>query len=157
MADIFSNVGAEIVFGINDIKTMTELSERIGYNTVPIATENRPRFWGALRWERQTTATAPQRRAFLLPQEIARLPQDEMIVLRSGMLPARLKKVRWYDDPQFAKRRRPPPEIPRITVEVEEDDGEIPVPRPLPRRGKQEKTPPSAVPGPATEPPLAAE
>jgi type IV secretion system protein VirD4 len=151
MADIFSNVGAEVVFGVNDLKTTTELSERIGYNTVPIATENRPRWWGALRWERQTTATAPNRRAVMLPQEIARLPQDEMIVLRAGVMPARVKRLRWFDDPYFKKLYRRPPEIPPIAVKVDPDDGQTPVPRPIPRRG--DAHPDSAVPAAASAPP----
>lgn len=154
MQDIFSNVGAEIVFGVNDLKTTTELSERIGFNTVPVATENKPRFWGAFQWQRQTTATAPNRRAAMLPQEIARLPQDEMIVLRAGVMPARLRKLRWYDDPYFKSLRRPPPEIPRITVAVEEDDGKTPVPRPIPRRG--DARPDNAGPAAASAPPAAA-
>jgi type IV secretion system protein VirD4 len=154
MQDIFSNVGAECVFGVNDLKTTRELSERIGFNTVPIATESKPRWWGAFQWQKQSTATRPNQRAAMLPQEIARLPQDEQIVLRAGMMPIRCQRVRWYDDPNFTRLRVRPPEIPQITVAVEADDGTTPVPRPIPRRG--DTRPDSADPAAASTPPAAA-
>jgi type IV secretion system protein VirD4 len=133
MQDIFSNVGAECVFGVNDIKTTRELSERIGFNTVPIATESQPRWWGQFKLSKQTTAVHPNKRGLMLPQEIARLPQDEQIVLRPGMMPIRCQRIRWFDDPNFTKLRLPPPEVPRLTVRVAKDDGKAPVPRPIPR------------------------
>jgi type IV secretion system protein VirD4 len=135
MQDIFSNVGAECVFGVNDIKTTRELSERIGFNTVPVATESKPRWWSLFRWDQQTTATRPNQRGLMLPQEIARLPQDQQIVLRTGMMPIRCQRLRWYEDPNFTRLRVPPPEIPQITIEVAADDGQAPVPRMISRRG----------------------
>jgi type IV secretion system protein VirD4 len=133
MQDIFSNVGAECVFGVNDIKTTRELSERIGFNTVPIATESQPRWWGQFKLSKQTTAVHPNKRGLMLPQEIARLPKDEQIVLRAGMMPIRCQRIQWFDDPNFTKLQLPPPKIPQLAVKVAKDDGKAPVPRPISR------------------------
>jgi hypothetical protein len=61
-------------------------------------------------------------------------------------MPARLRKLRWYDDPDFKNLRRSPPKIPQITVAVEADDGQTPVPRPIARR--DDARPDSANPAP---------
>lgn len=134
MQDIFSNVGAECVFGVNDIKTTRELSERIGFNTVDIATETAPRWWGWMKLDKQTTSLHPNKRGLMLPQEIARMPQDEQIILRPGMMPVRCHRIRWFDDPQFTALQLSPPEIPQIEVKVAEDDGKAPVPRMIARK-----------------------
>jgi type IV secretion system protein VirD4 len=137
MADIFSNVGAECVFGVSDLKTTRELSERIGYNTVPIDSESRPRWWGSWQWNRQTVSTGPRQRAHALPQEIARLSPDEMVVLRAGMMPSRYKRVRWFKDENFKKLYRPPPEIPPIEVTIPLDDGKTAVRMEAPKKKKK--------------------
>jgi type IV secretory pathway TraG/TraD family ATPase VirD4 len=79
-----------------------------------------------------------------------------MIVLRAGVMPARLRKLRWYDDPDFKSLRRPPPEIPPITVAVEPDDGTTPVPRPIPRRGDARPDSATDIAAPAAAPAPAA-
>jgi type IV secretion system protein VirD4 len=127
MQDIFSNVGAECIFGVNDLKTTRELSERIGFSTVPIASENKPRWWGSWQWNRQTTSTSPRQRAEMLPQEIARMSADEMIVLRAGMKPMRYKRVRWFENETLRRLVKPPPQIPELRVTVPLDDGSIPL------------------------------
>ena len=54
--DILDNVGAEIVFGTNDLQLTKELSERLGDNTIDVVTKNRPRFWASLNWQKQSEA-----------------------------------------------------------------------------------------------------
>jgi type IV secretion system protein VirD4 len=127
--DIFSNVGTEMVFGVSDIETTRELSERIGFNTVPVQTQNRPRWWSAFQWSRQSIAEHPNKRGLLLPQEIARMSPNEQIVLRAGMMPVKCKRIRWFDDQNFTRLVLPPPAVPEIPVKVAQDDGQTPVPR----------------------------
>jgi type IV secretion system protein VirD4 len=133
--DLFDNTGCEIVFGTNDLKLTKELSERMGDDTINVVTKNRPRFWAALNWNKQSEAEHPHRRPLMLPQEIAWLDPTEQIILRPGMLPMKTQQARWYDDPNFTACVRPPPEIPRLNVVVAVDDGQTVMPRggsPLP-------------------------
>jgi len=53
------------------------------------------------------------------------MPADEQIILRPGMKPIRAKKVRWYQEPAFLERRRDPPKIPQLAVEILLDDGSV--------------------------------
>lgn len=121
--DIFDNTGAEIVFGTNDLKLTKELSERMGDATLNITTLNRPRFWSWLNWSKQSEAEHPHRRPLMLAQEVARMAPDEQIILRAGVLPMKTRRARWFDDPNFTGLVEEPPEIPKLTFEIDEDDG----------------------------------
>jgi type IV secretion system protein VirD4 len=55
---------------------------------------------------RQETA-----RPLLTPGEVMQLPQDEAIVLVSGLPPVRAKKLRHYEDTNFTGRLLPPPQL----------------------------------------------
>jgi type IV secretion system protein VirD4 len=125
--DIFDNAGAEIVFGTNDLKLAKELQERLGDNTVQATTKQRPRFWSAFKWDKHSESEHPHRRPLMLAQEISRLPPDEQIVLRAGMLPMRTKRPTWFTDPDFTSRARPVPGIPSLSVEIQEHDGKTTV------------------------------
>jgi type IV secretion system protein VirD4 len=61
----------------------------------------------------------------MLRQEILQMPPDEQIILRPGMKPMKAKKIRWYEELAFTSRRRPPPVIPELVVEILLDDGSI--------------------------------
>ncbi len=121
--DIFDNIGAEIVFGTNDLKLTKELSERMGDDTVNVVTQNRPRFWAWANWSRQSEAEHPHRRPLMLAQEIARMPPGDQVILRAGMLPMRTQRCQWFSDPNFASLVSPPPPVPRLAVAVAADDG----------------------------------
>lgn len=121
--DIFDNIGAEIVFGTNDLKLTKELSERMGDDTIDVTTQNKPRFWALLNWSKQSQAIHPHRRPLMLAQEVARMDSVDQIILRAGMLPIKTQKCRWYDDPNFKELVREPPEIPILNISVATDDG----------------------------------
>ena len=53
---------------------------------------------------RQETA-----RALLTPGEVMQLPNDDALVLVSGLQPIRAKKLRYYEDDNFTSRILPPP------------------------------------------------
>jgi type IV secretion system protein VirD4 len=117
-ADLFDNVGAEIVFGTADPELTKELEERLGDATVTITTRNRPRFMSWLNWSKQGESDHPHRRPLMLDQEVRMLDPDEQLIIRPGMLPAKTNRICWYRDPQFLALRRPPPEIPELRIEV---------------------------------------
>ena len=122
-ADIFDNLGAEIVFGTSDPEMTKELEERLGDDTINVTTKNRPRFLSWLNPSKQSEADHPHRRPLMLDQEVAQLPADQQIIIRPGMRPMKTGRIRWYDDPMFAPLVRPPPEIPLLTVSVANDSG----------------------------------
>lgn len=131
-ADIFGNLGAEIVFGTNDATVTKELEERLGDNTVMFTTHNRPRFWSWLNLSKQGESDHPHRRPLMLDQEVARMSPYEQLILRPGMRPGRTGRARWFNDPEFTTRVRPPPEIPKLDISIAYDDGETLIPRKAP-------------------------
>jgi len=122
-ADIFDNLGAEIIFGTADPDLTKEMEERLGDATVTITTRNRPRFWAWLNPSKQGEAEHPHRRPLMLDQEVVQMSPDEQIVIRPGMKPMKTLRLRWYDDPQFRDLVRPSPEIPALQINVAIDDG----------------------------------
>ena len=122
-ADIFDNLGAEVVFGTGDLELAQELEKRLGDATVNVVTQNRPRWFSWLKPAKQSEAEHPHRRPLLLTQEVLQMPADEEIILRPGMKPVRARKIRWWQEPAFARRYKPAPAIPQLSVHIAMDDG----------------------------------
>lgn len=51
------------------------------------------------------------------------MPPDRQLILRSGMKPMQSGRARWFTDPEFYTRVRPPPEIPKMDISIPFDDG----------------------------------
>jgi type IV secretion system protein VirD4 len=130
--DIFDNTGAEIVYGTNDLKLTKELSERMGDDTVNVITSNRPRWFPWLNPSRQSEAEHPHRRPLMLAQEIARMAPEEQIILRASMPPMKTGRATWFNDSKFTTLVRPPPEIPKLDIQVALDDGQTRILQPAP-------------------------
>jgi type IV secretion system protein VirD4 len=122
-ADIFDNVGAEIVFGTNDPALTKELEQRLGDNSMVYETMNRPRFWAWLNWNKQHANQHIQARPLMLDQEVMQMSPDEQLILRAGMKPMKTRRIRWFDDPNFKRLYRPAPEVPVVPQIVRMDDG----------------------------------
>jgi len=120
-ATVLDNCGAEVVFGTKDLALTKELSERLGYDTVESLTRSGPRFGGWWKRDRQNVSASAQRRALMLPQEIARLGPREEIVLRAGMRPIRATRIRHYEEKRFTRLLRPAPVVAPIRIEVRYD------------------------------------
>jgi type IV secretion system protein VirD4 len=120
---ILDNCGLEIVFGTKDLKLTEELSGRLGYDTVEAASRSGPRFWRSFRRDKLNMTASDQRRALLLPQEIARLRPEEAILIRPGMFPITARRIRYFEDKRFTQLRQPAPVVEPIAVEVRLDQG----------------------------------
>jgi type IV secretion system protein VirD4 len=120
---ILDNCGLEVVFGTKDLKLTEELSARLGYDTVEGTTRTGPRFWQALRRDKLSMTNSDQRRALLLPQEIARLKPNEAIIIRPGMFPIRCRRIQYFKDRTFSRLVRWPPDVPAIHIQVRMDQG----------------------------------
>jgi type IV secretion system protein VirD4 len=122
-SDIFDNVGIEMVYGTGDEKLAKQLEERMGDTTLNVVTHNRPRWFAWANPSRQTEAEHPHRRPLMLAAEIMQMPPDQQLILRPGMRPLRARKIRWWQEPEFASRRKPAPNIPQLEVLIDIDDG----------------------------------
>lgn len=120
--DILSNVGAEVMFGTNDVDVATEFSRRLGNITVDVDSINRQRWLSGLNWSSQTQSTRPEARAILLPQEILQMPEGNMIVLRAGKPGGITQVLRWFEDPELSGLRLPPPYVPPLVIDPGADD-----------------------------------
>jgi type IV secretion system protein VirD4 len=120
---ILDNCGVEVVFGTKDLKLTEELSARLGYDTVEGTSRSGPRFWRAFRRDKLHLTQTDQRRALLLPQEIARLKPTDAIIVRPGMLPIRARRIRYFQDKTFSRLGRRPPEVTPIDIAMRMDQG----------------------------------
>ena len=129
--NLLQNTACEIAFGASDLKLCKEISERAGMDTVVEATRSRPRFIGWLHPHKQTESEAARRRALLLPQEVARMPADEQLVFRPGMMALKTRRVMWFEEWQFRRMAEPAPPVPALNVRIERDaDGRSSIRRP---------------------------
>jgi type IV secretion system protein VirD4 len=108
---ILDNCHVRIAFAANDERTARRISDALGTATELRAQRNyaghRLAPWlGHVMVSRQETS-----RPLLTPGEVMQLPQDEAIVLVSGLAPIRSKKLRHYEDANFIKRLLPPPQL----------------------------------------------
>lgn len=106
--EILSNCAVEIAFAPKELRLARELSERLGDTTVRSPSRSRPT--GLSRGHR-SVSESEQRRALLLPQELAQMPADDLIVLKAGIPPIHGRKLRYFAEPAFRRRLRPPPQI----------------------------------------------
>ncbi|MFN0190548.1 MAG: conjugal transfer protein TraG [Aestuariivirga sp.] len=108
---ILDNAHVRIAFAANDERTARRISDSLGTATELRAQKNyaghRMAPWLAhVMVSRQETA-----RPLLTPGEVMQLPSDEAIVMVSGLQPIRAKKLRYFEDANFAKRLLPPPAL----------------------------------------------
>jgi type IV secretion system protein VirD4 len=108
---ILDNCHVRIAFAANDERTAKRISDALGTATELRAQRNyaghRLAPWlGHVMVSRQETA-----RPLLTPGEVMQFPQDEAIVLVSGLPPVRARKLRHYEDTNFTSRLLPPPQL----------------------------------------------
>ena len=106
---ILDNAHVRIAFAANDERTARRISDSLGTATELRAQRNyaghRLAPWLAhVMVSRQETA-----RPLLTPGEVMQLPNDEALVLVSGLQPIRAKKLRYFEDANFTQRILPPP------------------------------------------------
>ena len=106
---ILDNAHVRIAFAANDERTARRISDSLGTATELRAQRNyaghRLSPWLAhVMVSRQETA-----RPLLTLGEVMQLPNDEAVVLVSGLPPIKAKKLRYYEDQNFKTRILPPP------------------------------------------------
>jgi type IV secretion system protein VirD4 len=106
---ILDNCHVRVAFSTNDDRTAKRISDALGTATEQRAMRNyaghRLAPWLAhVMVSRQETA-----RPLLTPGEVMQLPAGEELVLVSGLAPIRARKLRYYEDRNFARRVFKPP------------------------------------------------
>jgi type IV secretion system protein VirD4 len=121
---ILDNCHVRIAFSSNDERTAKRISDALGTATELRAQRNyaghRLSPWlGHVMVSRQETA-----RPLLTPGEVMQLPATDELVLLSGFPPIRARKLRYFEDRNFAERIFPAP------VLKDGAYGDAPTPRP---------------------------
>lgn len=80
----FANAGAVQFFGVNDLETAKHVSDTIGQTTMVDGTGK------------------AHGRNLIMPDELMRLRQDIQLVMLKGKSPAALKKLRYFEAPEFS-------------------------------------------------------
>jgi type IV secretion system protein VirD4 len=89
-----SNAAVLQVFGVNDIDTAELIARSIGKTDARYTT----RSWSEGKGSSSEHISA---RDLINADEIMRMPSGEMILLRQGQRPARVRKLRYHADPEF--------------------------------------------------------
>lgn len=89
-----SNAAVLQVFGVNDIDTAELIARSIGKTDAQYIT----RSWSE---GKNSSSEHISARDLINADEIMRLPEDRMILLRQGQRPAWVRKLRYYADPEF--------------------------------------------------------
>lgn len=89
-----SNAAVLQVFGVNDIETAGMIARSIGKTDARYIT----RSWSE---GKNSSSEHISARDLINADEIMRLPEDRMILLRQGQRPAWVQKLRYYADPEF--------------------------------------------------------
>ncbi len=89
-----ANAGVMQVFGVNDIETAELVARLIGKRDAHYMTAS----YGE---GKQTNSQHIAARNLINADEIMRLPDDRMILLLQGHYPAKLNKIRYYEDKEF--------------------------------------------------------
>ena len=111
---MLKSLAARIAFTPKDTADAREISDELGFTTVPARTVSRPigTLFGTREKRPKTESVNDERRALLLPQEVKELGTEEAIVFYEGLPPIRCRKIRYFSERRFRKRLLPPPEWP---------------------------------------------
>jgi type IV secretion system protein VirD4 len=111
---MLKSLAARIVFAPKDFSDAREISDELGFTTVPVKTVSKPlgASFGGRGQRSRSQSVSDQRRALLLPQEVKDLGGEEAIVFYEGLRPIRCRKIRYFAEKRFRQRLLPPPASP---------------------------------------------
>jgi len=106
--EIVANCALEVVFAPKELKVAQDLSARLGDYTYAGRSLSRP---SGLSSGRRSQTESDQRRALMMPQELAQMPPGQLILLRAGLPPVRGRKIVYWRERAFTARLLPPPAL----------------------------------------------
>ncbi|WP_373742218.1 type IV secretory system conjugative DNA transfer family protein, partial [Neisseria sp.] len=106
---IVTNHALQIIYTPREQQDANEYSEMLGYTTV--------RRQNVSRGRERSVSISEERRALMLPQELKAMSQDSEIIIYEGMAhPAKVSKIRYYQDRTFTSRVRQPAAVKPLEV-----------------------------------------
>lgn len=108
---ILDNCHVRVAFATNDERTARRISDALGTATEVRAQSNYAGHRLAPWLSHLMVSRQESPRPLLTPGEVMQLPEADEIVMLSGHPPIRARKVRYYEDPNFLGRVRPPPPL----------------------------------------------
>jgi type IV secretion system protein VirD4 len=106
-------LAARIVFPPKEFDDAEAVSRELGIYTVKQKSVSRP-MWMSDRTP--TVSTSDQPRRLMLAQEVKEMGPDRMILFYEGLRPVLGQRICYYRDRFFARRERPPPDVPRLDI-----------------------------------------
>jgi type IV secretion system protein VirD4 len=100
-----SNAGLTQIFNVSDIDTATWVSRTLGAETQSYVTTGSTVSDAPGQWRPNRSYSSNlnlTRRDLLTPDEVMRVSDDELLLLRPGTLPLVARKIRYFADPEFA-------------------------------------------------------
>lgn len=107
--DISANSDVTVVFTPKEPKDAKEISERLG--THGLTAKSKSRSGSALGQSTNSTSESEHARALMLPQEVATMPLDEILIFKRGVLPIKAQKIIYHKMKEFTSRLLPPPRL----------------------------------------------
>jgi type IV secretion system protein VirD4 len=114
-SSILDNAHIRVAFACNDERTAKRISDMLGVTTETRAQMN---YAGSRMapWLGHTMVSRQEvPRPLLTPGEVMQLPADEALILTGGAPPIRARKIRYFAEPTFQTRVRPPFVSPRLS------------------------------------------
>ncbi len=107
---ILDNCHVRVAFATNDERTAKRISDGLGSTTELRAQKNYAGHRLAPWLSHVMVSRQETPRQLLTPGEVMQLPSDEEILMVSGHMPIRARKIRYYEDRNFTALRLDPPE-----------------------------------------------
>jgi type IV secretion system protein VirD4 len=117
-----TNHAMQIIFAPREQRDAAEYSEMLGYLTEQVDSRSVSRPLNAFASQgygrSESRSTHEHRRALMLPQELREMPESQQIILTAGQRPILCEKIRYFDDPTFMERLKPPCSVPALGMEA---------------------------------------
>ena len=108
---LITNHATQIIYTPREQQDANDYSEMLGYTTV--------RKRNMTRGREVTYSESEERRALMLPQELKAMSPNQEILLIEGMnSPARVDKIRYYQEKMFKDRLLTPVKLPTLNIHV---------------------------------------
>ncbi|MEO8017854.1 MAG: type IV secretory system conjugative DNA transfer family protein [Pseudomonadota bacterium] len=107
---MMKSLAARVLYAPKDHAEATEISQELGFTTVRVKSQSRPRaMLISMKGGQGSVSVSEQKRSLLLPQEVKELGRDRELLLYEGVRPILARKNRYFEDPFFKKRLLPAP------------------------------------------------
>lgn len=113
-AKAFTNIKTKIAFATEDLQDAEYVSKLLGTRTVKVAA-------GSSSTQHQGYSESKsynyQAIPLLRPDEVMRLPEHQMLIMRTGHPPVKARQFIWYQDPAMKQHRYAPVAVPKQAIQ----------------------------------------